>query len=431
MAKLNVAPTTVLDAFFQDVYADRTELAKMVRDEAPFYAWLPKDAGARERRLVVPVMVGDPQAFGPTRTHAQTVAALAGAGAGNTVGLDWIVPYGGYKASHYMQHNDIKLNAGSERWLDLQKEAVDGKFRMWGQIHEAYLCRAAGHALASGTDSSGVQTLTSADDTRNFFEGMVLEVSADDGSSATHGLIASAGLGYVIAVDHDAGTVTVSATSGGAAGTPANWTGTMYYFRYGDFQGESAYIAYNIIDSIQEWVPIATPSATAFRNINRTTNVAALSGVRLATAEQTGSNVNRMRRLATKVNRVGYRVGGEMAFWCSPTQWENTAVELESKGIRDLTMKEAITGLEAIKIRTPMGTVPLLPGPCFPNTGCWLLSRNSMKLYTCGSHPEIMTEDGQRILRTASEDKYEIRLNGIAALCVRAPGANGYVPLAA
>ena len=203
----------------------------------------------------------------------------------------------------------------------------------------------------------------------------------------------------------------------------------MYFFRYGDFQGEGgSYAAYNIVDSIQAWVPTSTPSATAFRNIVRTQNVAALSGVRPASAS--GSNIQRMRALAIKVKRVGYMVGGPYAFWCSPTQWENTAEELEAKGHRDITMKEQFTGIEAIKIRTVLGTVPLMAGPSFPNTGAWLLARNAMKMYTAGAYPEVLSEDGQRILRLAAADTYEIRFNGINGMCVRAPGANGYTALA-
>jgi len=428
----NIAPSSVIDAFFKENYSKPDQVAKLVHEDNTFLKWLPKDpAGATERRYITPVMYGDPQALAATRAGAQTIGQLTGAGSNDIAGQDWIVPYGGYAASHFVKEADIRLQAGSERWLDVQKEAVDGILRMWGNVMETYLCRGAGHALGSGTISSGVITLTNVSEAKNFAPGMILEASANDGSSTAHALI-NASLGYVIAVNANAGTVTVSATDGGSAGTPTSWTGTMYFFRYKDFQGEgSSYDARNIVDSIQQWIPTADPSATAFRNVVRTTSVIALSGVRLTSTEYSRySAAQRLRRLAVKFHRVGYNIGGDMAFWASPTQWENIANELEAAGHRDLEMKEAVTGTTAIKIRGPNGIIPLMSGNRFPDDGAWLLSRNSMKLATAGAFPYVLSGDGLQMLRVSDADTYEQRWKGICALCVRAPGANGYVPLA-
>ncbi len=100
--------------------------------------------------------------------------------------------------------------------------------------------------------STGVITLVNPTDTLRFSKGMTLQQCATLG-----GPTALAAVGYVIAVNYrqGVGTVTVSATPGGAAGNPTGWAGTTGYLnRYGNLnQMASGYAA---------WIPVTPPGAT-------------------------------------------------------------------------------------------------------------------------------------------------------------------------
>src|SRR5258707_457827 len=83
------------------------------------------------------------------------------------------------------------------------------------------------YGVGSGSISSGVITLDNAQSAMFFQPGMILVSFSISGLTPT--ISTGSNLGYVIAVDTAAGTVTVSATAGGAAGTPTNWSTSFPY----------------------------------------------------------------------------------------------------------------------------------------------------------------------------------------------------------
>jgi hypothetical protein len=75
--------------------------------------------------------------------------------------------------------------------------------------------------------TTGVIVLTDPNQIVNFEVGMSLVSYSVSGTTAT--ISTSGAIGYVIAVNRSAGTLTVAATQGGNAATPTNWSTSFAY----------------------------------------------------------------------------------------------------------------------------------------------------------------------------------------------------------
>src|ERR1700721_4247921 len=83
------------------------------------------------------------------------------------------------------------------------------------------------YGLGAGSIAAGVITLDNLGQVYQFAVNMALVSFSIAGQTPTQST--GANLGYVTAVDTGAGTVTVSATQGGAAGTPTGWSSAFPY----------------------------------------------------------------------------------------------------------------------------------------------------------------------------------------------------------
>ena len=95
------------------------------------------------------------------------------------------------------------------------------------------------YGIGAGSIAAGVITLDSLGQVYQFAVNMALVSFSVSGQTPTQST--GAAIGYVIAVDTGLGTVTVSASQGGAAGTPASWsTAFPYLAQQGDVNFEHA-----------------------------------------------------------------------------------------------------------------------------------------------------------------------------------------------
>jgi len=130
--------------------------------------------------------------------------------------------------------------------------------------------------------STGVITLADPNSVVNFEVGMTLVSYSVSGNVYTQSTASA--LGYIIAVNRSAGTVTVSATAGGAAGTPTNWSTSFPFIGVqGDvaFGTLSATTSFLKVSGLGAWIPTTAPtSGDSFWGVNRSTDVTRLAGVR-------------------------------------------------------------------------------------------------------------------------------------------------------
>lgn len=412
---------TQFDAFLKENYTS-DKINDLTKKDRPLYGMISKEEDQGGKRYIHPFIYANPQGLGATLAAAQTGAQQA-SGNGNLQGKDWVCAWGDYTGSVTIGDKVIKAsrsNVGS--FLRDQTVEIDGLYNAFGDTMSTYLYSDGGQSLGSGTISTGVITLTNFDDIVNFEVGQILLPSANSGASSSDVIIASAGNGFVVAVNKNAGTVTVSATSGGSAGTPANWTGTMFFFRNGDFGGSGAT---RILLGLGAWVPAADPSATLFEGVNRTVDVAKMSGIRLTAAEITGQTLEqRLKRLVIRMR--GRNFGpGPTAVYLNPEKWQNVAESLESRGYREIG-NDAEFGYESISFKAGGKSVKLYADPFCP-VGTAFATHDSIKLAAVGKIPEVVNGDGLEMLRSANTNDFEYRIVAYPAFVAPAPGYCGRV----
>jgi hypothetical protein len=416
-----MSTVSTFDAFLKDHYGDKRRVQTLMYKDFPFLGWLTKNTGvsaANGRRLVAPVLYGTPQSVGTTLATTQSVATATG---GSTRATDWYIPFGDYVGSVQIDDKVMSLSASDiGAYLDARKTEIDGLYNTISCVFSSYLLGTAGHALGSFTISTGVCTMVTPDDIVNIQVGMQIQASANSGDSGSDTLLGSGSIGYVIAVNQNAYTFTVSTTDGGSAGTPASWTGTMYAFRRSDFGGSGAtFVCYGFGD----WVPASDPSATAFCGVDRTKSIIPLSGVRIPAAELAGlSTEQRIKRLGTRMMNRGF--GAPDVFWLNPEKWQDVADGLESRGIRDAIGKEGIFGYQTIKVATGGKIVDIMADRFVPYGAIYAMKKDAYSLNTPDEFPRVFNRDGFQMLRKGDTNAYEFRLVAYpATLCT--PGLMG------
>lgn len=417
--------TTTFTAFMKTRYTKET-VENLTQTDRELLALIPKDPNLSGEVFVEPIIISNPQGMGATRALAQTGANLTGTGA-NVVGKKWQLTFGDYAASVYIGEKVIRASK-DDMGAFLRNQATECDALIDGVAdHTASLLYGdTGHSLGTFTISTGVCTLTNADDIVNFQLGMQVTASANDGTSTGHSLLGSGSIGYIIAVDYNAGTFTVSATDNGAAGTPSGWTGTMYAFRSGDFGGGATPNV--IFFGLGAWLTASAPSSTSFYGNDRTLS-SWLQGVRLTSTELSGlGNEQRIKRLCT---RIKGRFGGPGAthIFVNPEKWQSLADSMESRGTRPLDGTTGTISYKKLEVAMAGKSVEIIADRFCPIGTAWALSLKNWKMRSYGPVPDVLRTDGNEVLRLSSSDVYEFRLVMFPVVSTNAPSYSGRVPL--
>lgn len=277
--------------------------------------------------------------------------------------------------------------------------------------------------------SSGVITLTDANQVVNFEVGMSLVSYSISGSTYTQST--GAAVGYVIAVNRYSGTVTVSATAGGSAGTPTNWSTSFPYLGVeGDvaFGAISATTSFKKVSGLGAWFPQTAPGVSdSFWGVNRSQD-SRLYGV---IAQNTSSETIEEALIdgASLVAREGGHP--DMCFM----NFASYAALEKSLGSKvqyvDVKHEEADISFSGIRIHAPYGPIMVIPDRNCPSRTAYLLSMNTLKFRSLGRAPHILTYglEGLEGLRVGTADALEIRIGYYGNLVCNAPCWNAVVPL--
>lgn len=415
---------TTFDAFIKRYY-NPGQVTAITNKDRPFLSKVKKTT-LSGNPWCLPVIVANPQGFSGTLTNAQTASDQAGGG-GNLQGKQWQIQVGDYDGAISIGDKVISLsrdNIGA--FFENKKAEIDRLYEQFADIMAYYAIGDSGHAVTPGTFtiSAGVCTLLQPDDIVNVNVGMIMNASANDGTSSGHTLLGSGSSGFVIAVNANAGTFTVSATSGGSAGVPTGWTGTMYGFRQGDFGGSGAT---RIILGLSAWVPAADPSSTTFENLDRTLFMTALSGVRLTAAEISGLGIEqRVKKLVTRMTGRGMGPGPTDVFM-NPEKWQALADSLESKGQRPLDGMIGKFNYQKIQIAAGGKLVDVWADRFCPLTSAFAVNMDYIELKHADGFPKVLNGDGLTMLRKSTTNDYEYRIVTYPAFAVSAPGYQGRV----
>jgi hypothetical protein len=415
---------TYFNDFLQNNYV-KGEIAKLINKDHPFLDYMTTTQSGGGLQLVDVLIDRTPAGRGATLALAQ--AGSQQANNSNTGGAQWVIPWGEYNECVEIPDKVIAQSASDlTAFFQNKKEDIDGLYSKFADGMSQYLFADSGRSLASCTESTGVLTLANAADANKFMVGDMLQASANDGTSTSHTLLGSGSIGYVIAKNEGTGTVTVSATSGGSAGTPASWTGTMYIFRNGDFGGTSS--PNYIIHGLQAFIPATDPSDT-FCNVNRAINVGARSGVRLTATDVAGlSTEQRLGKLCNRMLSASYS-STPSAIFLHPMAWYSLSEDLGARGIRPLNEKLGQFSFETLKIITPGGAVPIIADKFCPLQTAFAVNKKWAQIRHLDGFPKVVSGDGLTMLRKSDSNNYEFRLVSYPAFYVKAPGYFGRTPL--
>lgn len=257
----------------------------------------------------------------------------------------------------------------------------------------------------------GVITLTNAADVTQFGINQTLQASSVDGGAPR------ASLGYVVARNVMAGTITVSAVSqGGPAGSPALWAAGDFLLIQGDSNAS--------ISGFASWLPSVAPTgADNFYGVNRSVDSRlyglAYTGTSQPVEEAIIDAALLVRREKGRPKHLVYNYGTEAAL-------------IKALGARrefvDWGSEDGEIGFRGVKIQGPAG-----PIECFADRNCqaatgYLLQMPTWKILSLGPVPKIFKYgDGLEMLRLANADASEVRVGDYANLCCNAPGWNSQI----
>lgn len=289
--------------------------------------------------------------------------------------------------------------------------------------------------LGNGSINAGVITLDAASQSTQFEIGMTLVSYSVSGTTATQST--GAALGYVIAVDYSLGTVTVSASQGGTAGTPASWSTAFPYLAV---QGDVNFVTGGLASASMlklagfgAWIPQTAPASNdSFFSQNRS-----LSPTRLAGNRFNGSNETIEEALIDAAGLVAQnRSVAGYPDYCFMNFTSYIAL-LKTLGSRvqyvDVKHDEIDISFEGVQLITAYGKITVLPDRNCPAQTAYMISMKTWKLRTLGRAPKILiygSYDSNQGLRVGTADAVEIRIGYYGNLTCNAPIANCVISLA-
>ena len=273
--------------------------------------------------------------------------------------------------------------------------------------------------------STGVITLVNAADVVNFEVGMALLSYNSSWTVVTGGAV-----GYVVAVDRGAGTVTISTSVGGAAATPTNWSTTfLNLVVQGDGSAAAPATATNLkVTGLGGWIPQSSPSGSdSFWGVNRSIDATRLSGVRYD-----GSSQSIEEALIDGASLVAREGGQPDVAICNFASYAALEKSLGSKvQYVDVKHDEADIAFAGIRVNAPYGQITVIPDRSCQAQTCYLLQMDTWKFRSLNKAPHILTYglEGLEGLRTGAADALEIRLGFYGNLICNAPGWNANIKL--
>lgn len=398
-------------AALKELYTGDDYMKDLVYKKNPFLALVPKDespSGFAGKYIPVPLVYGTPQGRSATFANAQTNQTAPA-----------LISFFVYRVSDYQLvtiTNELleatKDDAGA--FVDEAKLNMDTGFRnISNSLAFNLMAPITAERGQISAITSGVITLVDSGTVVNFEVGMALTSYSVSGLTPT--VSTAAALGYVIAVNRSSGTVTVSATSGGSAGTPTNWSTS---FKYLASDGDITFASNGLrsangsrltVSGLGEWLPTTAPSSSeSFWGVDRSVDVTRLAGVRFD-----GSSETIEEALVDAAALVAREGGQPDMVFMNFTSYAALEKSLGSKvQYVDVKHEEADIAFAGIRVHAPYGPMTIVPDRNMPSQLAYLLSMDTLKFRSLGRAPHILTYglEGLEGLRVGTADALEIRI---------------------
>lgn len=264
------------------------------------------------------------------------------------------------------------------------------------------------------TITSGVITLSIANDVRQFELNDVLQANATDGGASPR-----AALGYVIARSVSAGTITVASSGlGGTAATPTNWTAGDFLLAQGDNN--------NKMSGLSAWLPASAPtSGDNFYGVDRSADTWRLGGGRYDGSSQSIEEalIDASQLAAVEEGTPDHAMVTFTSFAALEKSLGAKVQYVDLKGPGEI-------GFHGLRINGAKGPINVVPDRNCINAQAFMLQMDTWALASLGDAPEIQRYgDGLDMLRVYNADASELRIAMYGNLGCNAPGWNINVTL--
>lgn len=425
-------------AVLKELYSDDSWVMKdLVFDKNPFLAICPKDEtemGMGGKTFPIPVMydtgAGRSAALGTAQTY-QTAPQT--------------VEFQCTRVSNYsvatLTNDFLRASAASiGAFMPAAELNVKSAFRNISNdlAHDMYGDGSGirgTYGLGNGSISSGVITLDNLGQVYQFSVGMALVSFSISSQTPTQST--GAALGYVIAVDTGLGTVTVSASQGGNAGTPSSWSTTFPYLaQAGDVNFVSNGLASaNMlkIAGLGAWLPATAPGGSDnFFGVNRSVSPTKLAGLRFAGGQQESIQdalIDAVNQLAAQSSEAG----DPDYILMNPVSYQTLLKQLTAQAnYVSVKHDEIDISFKALVLPTANGEIAILQDRNCPAQTAFIITLKTWKLRSLGKVPQFLTFPGfydQLGFPVPGSDAVELRVGYYGQLTCNAPGANATVPL--
>ena len=402
MAYLNL---TSMNAALKELY-DGQVVENLVYADNPFLALVPKKTDFGGKYKPVPIITGVSQGRSATFSLAQTNQTAV------SIQSFLLTRASDYSIATIDNQTMLASRTDKMSFLEGAKLVVDGAMRsITNSLSSALFRSGTGSIGAIGSISSGVITLSNANDVVQFEVNQTLQANATDGGTPR------AALGYVIAVNRSAGTVTVSATGlGGSAGSPSGWAAADYLLVQGDNNAK--------IKGLAAWLPATAPtSGDSFFGVDRSQDVTRLAGIRYDGSAQSieESLIDSSSLLAREGGKPDVCITNFATYAALEKSLGSKVQYVDMKGPAEIAFR-------GIMVNGANSMIKVFPDRnCQPNKG-YLLQMNTWTLNSLGDAPQILRYgDGLEMLRVSNADAGEVRIGYYANLATNAPGWNANV----
>lgn len=323
-------------------------------------------------------------------------------------------------------------------FLQARKAEIDGVINQVGNRISQDLFGDGSGILGqiSSSSNTGTSTVTLSDVNQivNFEYGQNVVLTASVPSPGTAPSLRT-GNGFIIGVDRDAGTLTISATAGGSA---ANWSTVItsaaagdYILQAGDNVGYSGTSTTSAIVGLAAWLPLIAPTVgggDSFFGMDRSADPSRLAGIRYS---GTGLPIEEvLNKTAARVARDGGRPD-----FCvfNYAQLSNLQTSLGAK-IRYTEFKSgdartAVT-FAAFSVPGPKGDLTVVADGDCPTAQGYMLQSDCWSFRHLSGAPELVTMGNVNgSLQEATADALQVRVACYGQTMCDAPGYNAVMTL--
>ncbi len=406
-----MADMTTFDPLLKEHYDGQT-VANLVYKNNPFLAMVPKKEDFGGRNMPLPLIYGNPQ--NRSASFAQAVAGTSATKA-EAFTLTRVKNY----AVAFVDGETLKASKGDQNaFIEALTTEIDGAMQALANDIAFSLTRDSSGARAQvyaepSEAATTVITLKSAEDVVGFEVGQNIEIysAKSGGSQRTYDGTVTAALISAVNRSATTATITINTTYSSSGSIAAN----DYIFVKGD-RGAKA-------SGLGTWVPTTAPSDSLF-GVDRSVDPTRLGGVRV-----NGTGMPIEEALIMAAQECARNGGKPDVALVSFTDYAKLLKSLGSNVQYIDTSVTAEVSFRGVLVHGAHGPINVMPDRTVPASVAWLLQMDTWVLASVGPLVQLLDDDGNRILRQASADGYEIRVGSYYQLGCKAPGHNAVVTL--